>query len=113
VTAPSEPATNSTDLAERALLGALLWDSGRVRDVRDWLRPSDLTHWKARSIYATLTGLDRDGRSVPVTELPAVIAAGTYHDSRQGAITAVDLHTYLRNRSSRAGKWIASRAAPR
>jgi hypothetical protein len=25
-----------------------------------------------------------------------VIAAGTYHDSRQGAITAVDLHTYMR-----------------
>jgi replicative DNA helicase len=96
VTAPSEPATSATDLAERALVGALLWDSGRVRDVRDWLRPSDLTHWQARSIYATLTGLDRDGRSVPVTELPAVIAAGTYHDSRQGAITAVDLHTYLR-----------------
>jgi replicative DNA helicase len=96
VTAPSEPATSAADLAERALVGALLWDSGRVRDVRDWLRPGDLNHWKARSIYQTLTGLDRDGRSVPVTELPAVIAAGTYHDSRQGAITAVDLHTYMR-----------------
>jgi replicative DNA helicase len=96
VTAPSEPATSAADLAERALVGALLWDSGRVRDVRDWLRPGDLNHWKARSIYQTLTGLDRDGRSVPVTDLPAVIAAGTYHDSRQGAITAVDLHTYMR-----------------
>jgi replicative DNA helicase len=96
VTAPSEPATSAADLAERALVGALLWDSGRVRDVRDWLRPGDLNHWKARSIYQTLTGLDRDGRSVPVTELPALIAAGTYHDSRQGAITAVDLHTYMR-----------------
>jgi replicative DNA helicase len=96
VTAPTEPATSAADLAERALVGALLWDSGRVRDVRDWLRPGDLNHWKARSIYQTLTGLDRDGRSVPVTELPAVIAAGTYHDSRQGAITAVDLHTYMR-----------------
>ncbi|MGH7743677.1 MAG: DnaB-like helicase N-terminal domain-containing protein, partial [Candidatus Dormibacteria bacterium] len=79
-----------------ALVGALLWDSGRVRDVRDWLRPGDLKHWKARSIYQTLTGLHRDGRSVPVTELPAVITARTYHDSRHGAITAVDLHTYLR-----------------
>ncbi len=96
MTAPSEPATSAVDLAERALVGALLWDSGRVRDVRDWLRPGDLNHWKARSIYQTLTGLDRDGRSVAVTELPAVIAAGTYHDSRQGAITAVDLHTYMR-----------------
>jgi replicative DNA helicase len=96
VTAPSEPATSAADLAERALVGALLWDSGRVRDVRDWLRPGDLNHWKARSIYQILTGLDRDGRSVPVTELPAVIAAGAYHDSRQGAITAVDLHTYMR-----------------
>jgi replicative DNA helicase len=96
VSAPSEPATSAADLAERALVGALLWDSGRVRDVRDWLRPGDLTHWKARGIYQTLTGLHREGRSVPVTELPAVIAAGTYHDTRQGAITAVDLHTYMR-----------------
>jgi replicative DNA helicase len=96
VTAPTEPPSSAADLAERALVGALLWDSGRVRDVRDWLRPGDLNHWKARSIYQTLSGLDRDGRSVPVTELPAVIAAGTYHDSRQGAITAVDLHTYMR-----------------
>jgi replicative DNA helicase len=96
VTAPAEPPTSAADLAERALVGALLWDCGRVRDVRDWLRPSDLTHWKARAIYQTLTGLDREGRSVAVTELPAVIAAGTYHDSRHGAVTAVDLHTYLR-----------------
>jgi replicative DNA helicase len=96
VSSPSEPATSAADLAERALVGALLWDPGRVRDVRDWLRPSDLTHWKSRAIYQTLTGLDRDDRSVPITELPAVIAAGTYHDSRPGAITAVDLHTYLR-----------------
>ena len=96
MTAPGEPATSAVDLAERALVGALLWDCGRVRDVRDWLRPGDFNHWKARSIYQTLTGLDRDGRSVAVTELPAVIAAGTYHDSRHGAITAVDLHTYMR-----------------
>lgn len=96
MSSPSEPATSAADLAERALVGALLWDSGRVRDVRDWLGPGDLTHWKARAIYQTLTGLDRDGRSVPITELPAVIAAGTYHDSRPGAVTGVDLHTYLR-----------------
>jgi hypothetical protein len=96
VTSLAEPPTSAADLAERALVGALLWDCGRVRDVRDWLRPSDLTHWKARAIYQTLTGLDREGRSVAVTELPAVIAAGTYHDSRHRAITAVDLHTYLR-----------------
>ena len=49
-TAPETP-TNATDLAERALIGALLADPNRVRDVRDWLRPSDLHHPKARAIY--------------------------------------------------------------
>ncbi|MGH3868826.1 MAG: hypothetical protein ACRDQ4_22450 [Pseudonocardiaceae bacterium] len=33
---------------------------------------------------------------MPVAELPVVIAAGTYHDPRQGAITVVDPHTHLR-----------------
>lgn len=55
-------------------MGALLWDSGRVRNARGWLRPCDLNHGKARAIYQILTGLDHDGRSVPVMELPAVAA---------------------------------------
>lgn len=96
MSSPQEPPTSAADLAERALVGALLWDPGRVRDVRDWLRPGDLNHWKARAIYQTLTGLHRAGHNVPVTELPTVIAAGTYHDSHHGAVTAVDLHSYLR-----------------
>lgn len=96
MSAPYAPPADAADLAERALVGGLLWDSGRVRDVREWLCPEDLQHWKARAIYATLVGLDREGRSLPVTELYAVIAGGTYHDNRPGAVTAVDLHTYLR-----------------
>jgi replicative DNA helicase len=95
VSAPSGPATSAADLAERALVGALLRDPGRVRDVRDWLRASDLNHWKARSIYQALAGLNRDGRTVPVTELPVVIDARTYHDS-PGPVTAVDLQDYVR-----------------
>lgn len=94
MTAPHEPPTSAAELAERALIGALLWDPGRVRDVRDWLRASDLNHWKARSIYQALTGLHRDGRNIPVAELPVVIEARTYHDS-PGPVTAVDLHTYM------------------
>jgi hypothetical protein len=45
-TAPETP-TNATDLAECALIGALLADPTRVRDLRDWLRPSDINHPKA------------------------------------------------------------------
>ncbi|MGH3869782.1 MAG: DnaB-like helicase N-terminal domain-containing protein [Pseudonocardiaceae bacterium] len=96
MSSPQEPPTSAADLAERALVGALLWDPGRVRDVRDWLRPADLAQPKARAIYQILTGLHREGRGVPVTELPAVITSGTYHDGPRGAVTAVDLHTYLR-----------------
>ncbi|MGH3826256.1 MAG: DnaB-like helicase N-terminal domain-containing protein [Pseudonocardiaceae bacterium] len=96
MSSPQAPPTSAADLAERALVGALLWDSSRVRDVRDWLRPADLAQPKARAIYQTLTGLHREGRGVPVTELPAVITSGTYHDGPRGAVTAVDLHTYMR-----------------
>ncbi|HEX6404601.1 MAG TPA: hypothetical protein VF003_15785 [Pseudonocardiaceae bacterium] len=41
---------SATDLAERALIRVLLAEPSRVRDVRDWLRPSDVNHPKpARS----------------------------------------------------------------
>lgn len=90
-TAPETP-TNATDLAERALIGALLADPGRVRDVRDWLRPSDINHPKARAIYQTLTELHRHGRTVTIRELPLVIAAD---DGNHPTITAQDLHAYV------------------
>jgi replicative DNA helicase len=90
-TAPETP-TNATDLAERALIGALLADPSRVRDVRDWLRPSDVHEPKARAIYHTLTELHRHGRTVTIRELPAVIAAD---DGAHPTITAQDLHAYV------------------
>jgi replicative DNA helicase len=90
-TAPETP-TNATDLAERALIGALLADPSRVRDVRDWLRPSDINHPKARAIYHTLTELHRHGRTVTIRELPVVIAAD---DGNYPTITAHDLHAYV------------------
>jgi len=90
-TAPETP-TNATDLAERALIGALLADPSRVRDVRDWLRPSDVHEPKARAIYQTLTELHRHGRTVTIRELPMVIAAD---DGAHPTITAQDLHAYV------------------
>lgn len=90
-TAPETP-TNATDLAERALVGALLADPSRVRDVRDWLRPSDIHQPKARAIYHTLTELHRHGRTVTIRELPLVIAAD---DGNHPTITAQDLHAYV------------------
>jgi replicative DNA helicase len=90
-TAPETP-TNATDLAERALIGALLADPSRVRDVRDWLRLSDVHEPKARAIYHTLTELHRHGRTVTIRELPMVIAAD---DGAHPPITAQELHAYV------------------
>jgi replicative DNA helicase len=92
VTTAHETPTNATDLAERALIGALLADPSRVRDVRDWLRPSDIHHPKARAIYQTLTESHRHGRTVTIRELPLVIAAD---DGTHPTITAQDLHAYV------------------
>src|SRR5688572_22181939 len=36
-----DPATTTVQLAEQALLGALLWDPSRVREVMEWLTPDD------------------------------------------------------------------------
>jgi replicative DNA helicase len=38
---PRGPDATVTDLASAAVLGALLWDPRRVRDVMDWLEPAD------------------------------------------------------------------------
>ena len=100
-TTPETPA-NATDLAERALIGALLADPSRVEDVRDWLRPGDVHEPKARAIYQTLTDLHRQGRTVPIRELPVVIAAD---DGTHPTITAHDLYAYVQATPAAVSSW--------
>jgi hypothetical protein len=69
------------DLAARALLGALLWEPSRIRDVSGWLEPADFDHWAHCAIYQTLTGLIADGRPVVLQDLPGILARGEYHDA--------------------------------
>lgn len=66
-------------LAEQALLGALLWDPRRLRDVT-WLQAQDFAAHPHRAIYSTLTGLVRAARPIDLLELPTVLARGDYHD---------------------------------
>jgi hypothetical protein len=88
--APSSPAA---ELAERALIGALMWDAGRLEDLSTgqdqqyWLTPQDFNRADLRAIYQTLIGLRRDGREVPLEELPAVLMSGQYHEWRAGQVT--------------------------
>ncbi|GJF03864.1 MULTISPECIES: DnaB-like helicase N-terminal domain-containing protein [Pseudonocardia] len=88
------------DLAAQALLGALLWEPARIRDVADWLEPADFEHWAHRAIYQTLTGLIADHRPVVLQDLPGILARGEYHDahvdsSGLGPLSAPALHTLL------------------
>mgnify|MGYP001095830172 CR=1 FL=1 len=88
------------DLAAQALLGALLWEPSRIRDVSDWLEPADFEHWAHRAIYQTLTGLVADGRPVALQDLPGILARGEYHDAHVdstgiGPLSASALHTLL------------------
>jgi replicative DNA helicase len=88
------------DLAAQALLGALLWEPARIRDVADWLEASDFEHWAHRAIYQTLTGLIADGHPVVLQNLPGILARGEYHDahvdsSGLGPLSAPALHTLL------------------
>ncbi|AEA28962.1 DnaB domain protein helicase domain protein (plasmid) [Pseudonocardia dioxanivorans CB1190] len=88
------------DLAAQALLGALLWEPGRIRDVSDWLESADFEHWAHRAIYQTLTGLIADGRPVVLQDLPGILARGEYHDAHvdstgSGPLSAPALHTLL------------------
>ncbi|MHA6797545.1 DnaB-like helicase N-terminal domain-containing protein (plasmid) [Pseudonocardia bannensis] len=98
--APDAARTTATDLAASALLGALLWDPRRVRDVADWLEPTDFGHWAHRAIYQTMTGLIADGREVDLLSLPEVLARGEYHDAHVdrggiGPLSAPALHDLL------------------
>jgi replicative DNA helicase len=73
------PGTVMAELAEAALLGALLWDPRRLQDVK-WLTPADFSRPSHQAIYQTLTGLIADGEQVDLLSLPDVLRRGDYHD---------------------------------
>src|SRR5215211_1395471 len=77
---PRGPDATVTDLASAAVLGALLWDPRRVRDVMDWLEPADFPHPIHRAVYATLVGLVAAAEPVNLLELPATLASGRFQD---------------------------------
>lgn len=74
-----------TELAERALLGALLWEPRRLTDVQ-WLRAEDFHRPAYGAIYATLRGMARDRKPIDLAALPQVMTAahGVYHDIQAG-----------------------------
>jgi replicative DNA helicase len=74
------------ELAEAALLGALLWDPRRLADL-DWLDPTDFARPAYQAIYQTLIGLWHDGVPIDLLTLPDVLARGDYHDMHNTAAT--------------------------
>src|SRR3954470_15349452 len=97
---PRGPDATVTDLASAAVLGALLGDPRRVREVMDWLEPADFPHPMHRAVYATLVGLVAAGEPVNLLKLPATLASGRFHDvhvdpGRPGPVGAAGLHTLL------------------
>jgi replicative DNA helicase len=72
------PVNTAADLAARALLGALLCDPTRLRDIR-WLDSTDFEHWAHQALYQTLTGLAADGKAIDLIALPQLLAEGRYH----------------------------------
>jgi len=97
---PRDPDATVADLASAAVLGAVLWDPRRVREVMDWLEPDDFLHPVHRAIYATVTGLVAAGEPVDLMRLPAALASGRFHEvhvdpSEPGPLGAAALHTLL------------------
>ncbi|WP_188316622.1 DnaB-like helicase N-terminal domain-containing protein [Solihabitans fulvus] len=100
-------------LAERALLGCLLWDPRRVMDVWGWLDADDFAFGTHRGVYGTLVGALRQdpgaaaartsehvispNATLPelVLALPDLLQAGTYTDVRHNLLHAVHLHTLM------------------
>jgi hypothetical protein len=85
------------DFASAAVLGAVLWDPRRLREVMDWLEPDDFLHPVHRAVYATVSGLVAAGEPVDLMRLPAVLASGRFHevhvDAREpGPLGAAGLH---------------------
>ena len=54
---PSDDAGGAVELAEQALLGALLWEPARVVDIADWVAADDFYRPAHAAIYRTITGL--------------------------------------------------------
>ena len=97
---PRGPDATVADLASAAVLGAVLWDPRRLREVMDWLEPDDFLHPVHRAIYATVTGLVAAGEPVNLMRLPAALASGRFHEvhvdpSEPGPLGAAALHTLL------------------
>lgn len=98
--AAMEEEPTAADLAERALLGALLWDPQRAHEVAGWLRGEDFQRPAHAAIYQTITGLQADGEPVDLRTLPRVLASGRYHDLHvardgTGPLGAAALHSLL------------------
>src|SRR3954454_4838734 len=77
---PRGPDATVTDLASAAVLGGLLWDPRRVRDVIGSLEPADFPHPMHRAVYATLGGLVAAGEPVILLHHPATLGSGRFHD---------------------------------
>ena len=111
---PSDPAGGAAELAEQALLGALLWEPARVADIADWLAADDFYRPAHAAIYRTITGLRtsmqrREPRSRTVPDHNTVLdhrmvleslAGGEFHDlpvprDGAGALRAAHLHTLM------------------
>jgi replicative DNA helicase len=95
-----DPATTTIELAEQALLGALLWDPNRVRDVMEWLDPDDFFRPAHGGIYTVLVKLTRAGAAADPLTVTKVLAEGRYVDGHvnrdgSGPYGAWYLHTLL------------------
>ena len=85
---PSDEAGGAVELAEQALLGALLWEPARVADIADWLAADDFYRPAHAAIYRTITGFlwvlfhDRPGsggqRPPRVRSAMAISASGLW-----------------------------------
>ena len=78
-----------------ALLGALLWQPDRIRDVMDWLTPEDFDHWVHQAVYTTLTDLVHAGLPIKLSLLPAQLAAHAVEPSLKRAHPAFIVATLL------------------
>ena len=89
-----DPATTTVQMAEQALLGALLWDPNRVREVMEWLTPDDFYRPAHGDIYTVLVNLTRAGAAADPLTVTKVLADGRYHDGPAHHAAAY-LHTLL------------------
>ena len=100
-----DEAGGAVELAEQALLGALLWEPARVADI-DWLAADDFYRPAHAAIYRTITGLwtsTQRGDPRTVLDYRTVLdslAGGEFHDlpvPRDGAgpLRAAHLHTLM------------------